>query len=150
MGMVNESTALTQTVTIGEMKVAISANKAQTIHTYTVGDRVKVLVKDYSDYSVYYGVICAFDNFKNLPSITVCYIENKFGKGEMKFASINSQTAEKIEMVPCTHEDKIDVEKGDILERMQAEKDKKQSEIDDIDRKMRYFDKMFGTWFENK
>lgn len=143
-----ESQAL-QTITIGEMKVSISADKAQTTHTYRIGDRVKVLVKDYSDYSVYYGVVCDFDNFKNMPSITVCYIENKYGKGEMKFAAINKQTGDKLEIAPCSPDQRIDIEKGDIIERMQAEIDKKQAEIDDIHRKMNYFDKMFSKWFEN-
>ena len=144
-----DNTALTQTVTIGEMKVAISADKAQTTHTYRVGDRIKVLVKDYSEYNVFYGVVCDFDNFKNLPSITVVYIENKYGKGEMKFAAINTQTGDKFEIAQCSPEQRIDIEKGDIIQRMQQEIDKKQAEIDDIYRKMNYFDKMFGRWFDS-
>ena len=146
----DQNTALTQTITVGEMKVSISRDQAQTTNTYRIGDRVKILVKDYSDYSVYYGIIAAFDNFKNLPSITVCYIENKYGKGEMKFCAINKQMGDKFEIVPCLESDKIDIDQGDIVERMQAEIDKKQAEIEDIHRKINYFNKMFRKWFDPK
>jgi len=132
-------------VEINGVKMEVDLRTARTIDTYKVGDRVKVLVKKYSDnYETHHGVIVAFDNFENLPTITVCYITTGYS-GDLSFAYINSKSKD-IELVACN--DDVLIEKGEVLARLQKQIDLKKAEIEDIERKMRYFEDRFGTWFK--
>ena len=134
-------------VEINGVKMEVDLRTARTIDTYKVGDRVKVLVKKYSDtYETHHGVIVAFDNFENLPTITVCYITTGYN-GDLSFSYINEKN-KAVELVACN--DDIFIEKGEVLARLQKQIDLKKAEIEDIERKMNYFENRFGAWFETE
>ena len=134
-------------VEINGVKMEVDLRTAKTIDTYRVGDRVKVLVKKYSDtYETHHGVIVAFDNFENLPTITVCYITTGYN-GDLSFSYINEKNKD-VELVACN--DDIFIEKGEVLARLQKQIDLKKAEIEDIERKMNYFENRFGAWFETE
>ena len=131
-------------VEIGGVKMEVDTRTAKTIEHYKIGDRVKVLVKGYGDsYSTYHGVIVAFDEFKKLPTITICYIKPGYNV-ELEFVAINAQQ-EDIEI--CAANDDVLVEKGEILAKMDAEINKKLAEVEDIRRKKTYFETRFGQFF---
>lgn len=135
-----------KTIEINGCKFDIDLRTAKQITSYRIGDKVKVLVKNYGNsYNACHGVIIAFDNFNALPTVTVCYITNDYS-GEIKFASINSQTTE-FEIAPCT--DDLLVEKADILARLDREVTRKEAELQDLVRKRNYFLQRFGAYFEN-
>ena len=86
-------------VEINGVKMEVDLRTARTIDTYKVGDRVKVLVKKYSDtYETHHGVIVAFDNFENLPTITVCYITTGYN-GDLSFSYINEKNKAKFKKI---------------------------------------------------
>lgn len=91
------------TIEINGVKMEIDLRHATQIHTdLRIGSKVKVLWKDnYSNHKVYHGVIVGFENFPSLPTIEVCYLKAEYGEPELKFASINSKTAEQYEIVPA-------------------------------------------------
>jgi len=132
-------------IEINGIKMEVDLRTVKKIETYRVGDRVKVLVKRYSEtYETHHGVIVAFDDFKALPTITVCYLSCDYN-GDLTFVSVNSASKD-VEIVACN--DDVLVEKAEVLKRMQAKIDQKKAEIEDIERKMRYFEDRFGAWFK--
>ena len=133
-------------VEIGGVKVEVDLRTAKRVDQFRIGDRVKVLHKQYSSWKSAHGVIVAFDDFVNLPSITVCYFSDDY-KPDLKFVTINAETKD-VEIVACN--DDVLVDKGEILARLQAEIDTKQAEIADIERKRDYFVARFGAWFEEE
>lgn len=133
-------------VEINGVKLEIDTRTARKVDQYRVGDKVKVLVKEYSDnYKTHHGVIVAFDDFTALPTITVCYVKDNYGSTSLEFVYINAKSKD-VELAPCT--DEILITKADVMTRMQAEIDKKQAEVQDLQRKMEFFVKRFGVWFE--
>jgi len=55
---------------------------------YKLGDTVRILVKDYSEFVAYSGIIVAIDDFAKSPSVTVCYFTNGYNP-EVKFKTIS-------------------------------------------------------------
>jgi hypothetical protein len=89
-------------IEINGVKMEIDLRHATQIYTnLKIGSKVKVLVKEYSDCKVYHGVIVGFENFASMPTIEVCYLEANYGEPKLKFASVNSKTSEKVEIVPA-------------------------------------------------
>ena len=89
-------------IEINGVKMEIDLRHAKQVYDeLKIGSKVKVLCKEYSDHKVYYGVIVGFENFPSLPTIEVCYLKTEYGEPELKFASINSKTSEKFEIVPA-------------------------------------------------
>jgi len=138
-----------QIVEINGIKLEIDMRHARKIENYKVGDCVKVLIKKYSDtYETYPGVIIDFDDFQNLPTITVCYVELGYSTAEIKFIAINSKSKEyEIVHLP-DHEKHIDKQRAIDLLDMQVLK--KEEELFEIKRKRAYFIEKFKQSFENK
>lgn len=134
-------------VEINGVKVEVDLRTAKRVDQFKIGDPCKVLVKDYSGYKAHHGVIVSFDEFENLPTITVCYLDGGYSPG-LKFAYINSKT-EDTEIAPAN--DEILVEKADIVEQLDSDIIKKQAELDDLKRKKAYFLNRFGAvWGEEE
>lgn len=90
------------TIEINGVKMEIDLRHATQIHNdLRIGSKVKVLCKEYSEHKIFHGVIVGFENFASLPTIEVCYLKAEYGEPELKFASINSKTSEKYEIVPA-------------------------------------------------
>ena len=134
-----------QTVEINGIKLEVDMRTARRIDTYKIGDRVKVLVKEYQTYKPHPGVIVAFDAFENLPTITVAYVDVNYSKAEIKFVYINSDKPDDAEIAP--YNDDILVDKRHVLDLLDKEIAKKNEEIEDLNRKKVYFNKNFALYF---
>lgn len=89
-------------IEINGVKMEVDLRHAtQVYNELRIGSKVKVLSKEYSGHEVYHGVIVGFENFPSLPTIEVCYFKSNYGEPELKFASINTKSAEKFEIVPA-------------------------------------------------
>lgn len=138
-----------QPIEINGVKLEVDMRTARKIENYKVGDRVKVLVKEYSSYKPFPGVIVAFDMFEKAPTITVAYLDVGYNGAELKFAYINggvgSEDKDQPELAP--YNDDIHVDKADVIDKLDREINKKQLEIEDLERKKVYFLKNFNKYF---
>lgn len=125
------------------VKLEVDLRHAKRIDKFKIGDAVKVLVKEYSDQRVYPGVIVGFENFKDLPTIVVCYL-SKYNS-ELKFNFFNAQS--KDFDITASHDSYIAIEKGDVVENMDRAIIKKEEELADLKRKKQYFLKHFDKYF---
>lgn len=62
-------------IEINGVKLEVDMRYAKRVDELRVGSKVKVLNKEYSSYKVYPGVIVGFEEFDNLPTIVVAYLE---------------------------------------------------------------------------
>lgn len=123
-----------------KMEVDLRTASMKKVEAFKVGDAVKVLINDYSK-SVKPGVIIGFENFKELPSICVAYLDYS----ELKFAHINSNT--KNEIVFSESHDLIN-EKDWILTKMDQDITKKELELNQVKAAKKMFVGLFGKYFE--
>ena len=136
-------------VEINGIKVEVDLRTAKRVDSFKVGDAVKILKKKYSDsYESHFGMIVGFDEFKNLPTIIVAYLNTGSWETPLSFESINAKT-EGIEICPQDPND-IGIAKGDLLAAFDREMTKKEQELREIQRKRKYFVEMFGRYFQKE
>ncbi len=134
-------------VEINGVKLEVDMRDAKTIDSYQVGQNVRVLVKEYGDkYKVHAGVIIGFDEFENLPTISVAYLEIGYDGVEVKFVYINSEIKD-VEIAPAYDLEDIRFKKSDVLEKFHKQIEKRKEDIKDIERKRTYFEKCFEDYF---
>lgn len=135
-------------IEIGGVKLEVDLRHAKVIDTLRVGSRIKVLVKDYADnYKVYPGIIIGFDDFKNLPTVNIAYCKMEYSESTIVFASINAKNESGIQIVADTNEASLEVNKGEVLRKMDRAIDSLKMQIEDIEAKKAFFLNSFGTWF---
>ncbi len=135
-------------IEVNGVKMEIDLRQAKVIDNYKVGDYVKILVKQYSEYRSYIGNIIGFDNFKNTPTIVIAYLKNEYSTASIEFAYYNSESKE-IEITTLNEWD-IPLKKSTILEQFQKEILKKEQEITEMKNKANIFEQLFGKYFEGK
>lgn len=138
------STETFRTVEINGIKLDVDLRTAVRVETLRIGDRVRVLAKSYSGYQVHPGVVVGFDPFLRLPTITVAYING----GSLEIKPINDETKE-LEIVPAL-DDTLLLEREHVVDMMTREIGRKEVELDESRRKLDYFQRMFGRWFESE
>lgn len=129
-------------IEIGGKRCEIDTADIREIHTYRVGDRVKILKKRYSGYESYPGVIVGIEPFEKRPTIVVAYIENVLGlDGTVSFAYIQSESEDEI----------IPLADGDILPNAETIKtyfdrsiEDMQKNVIDMEARRDYFLKQYG------
>ena len=127
-------------------KFEVDLRTAKKVDQFKVGDRVKVLVKQYGDnYRTYPGVIVGIDAFKALPTIVIAYIEALANDGEIKFAYLNAKS-EGIEICPMCEDDILPTRQT-IAMKFDKAIAAKQREIDDIASRKEFFLRQYGTSF---
>lgn len=137
-----------QIVEINGIKMEVDMRHATRIDTMVVGSKVKLLVKsDYGSPEVFSGVVVGFENFKDLPTIIVCYLNVSYNEAKLQFAYINSDSVKKYDMVASV-DDELPINKSDVLSRMEKEIAKKEEEIADLQRKRDFFLQHFSRYFE--
>ena len=139
----------TTIIEIQGVKLEVDLRHAKRIDKFAIGDKVKLLKKKYSDsYEVYPGVIVGFENFRELPTIIIAYLESDYSGAEIKFEHFNKNSKE----VDIVHTDPgyLPLEKSWVIEKMDKEILKKEQEIEDIKRKKAYFLAHFEEYFEIK
>lgn len=140
-----ENTNSVRTVEINGVKLDIDLRTAVRVDTLRVGDRVRCLVKNYSGYAVHPGVVVGFEPFKNLPTISVCYVTPS---GDMQFVALNDETKD-FELVPALDE-VLMLERETVVQMMNREINRKRTELEQAQEKLAYFERMFGRWFESE
>lgn len=138
-----------QIIEINGVKMEVDMRYATRIEHLTVGSRVKCLLKSgYStaEFKVVPGVIVGFEPFQNLPSIIVAYLDIDYSSVGIKFKSYNAQCSD-FEIVADIDNNALEVNKADILGKMEREIDKKKLELEEIQQKRDYFLQNFGCYF---
>lgn len=134
-------------IEVNGIKLEVDLRTATRIDQFKVGDKVKVLKKQYSDsWNSHLGVIAGFDAFKERPTIIVAYITTGYS-GTLEFAYINKDSKD-IEIAAAQDFD-ITYERADIVAQFDKQITQKQNEIKDIEQKKNYFIEKFGKHFEN-
>ena len=132
-------------VEIGGVKVEVDLRTCKVIENYKVGDRVKVLIKNYSGYESHAGVIIGFDDFQKLPTIIIAYLKQSYGSAEIHWCYLNTETKD-IEICPANALDKF-LDKGHALNLFDKEIAKKEAELLDMRNKRSYFEREFSSYF---
>lgn len=133
-------------IEINGIKMEVDLRHAKVIDNFRVGDKVRVLVKQYGDYKAYAGMIVGFDNFVNRPTIIVAYIEpSSYGSDPLKFVYINEDNTE-VEIIAMV-DDFIAADKSVIVDQMDKAIAKHQAEVMEMKAKKAYFLKYFDAYF---
>lgn len=135
-------------IEINGVKMEIDLRQAKVVDNFKVGDTVKVLIKGYSDYKSHVGMIVGFDEFKNLPTIIIAYLNIDYSDTAIKFVYLNNESKD-IEICPINDWD-IPYSKQQIIDKLDKEIIKKEEELREIKSKKELFLSMFGKYFENK
>jgi uncharacterized coiled-coil protein SlyX len=136
----------TRLVEINGVKLEVDLREARTVEQYRVGDKIKVLIKHYGDnFKVNAGMIVQFNNFEQLPTIVVAYIDENYSNAELKFAYINAQTKD-IEICPAG-DDELAISKAFVLDTLSRQITAKQEEIRQLEEKQNYILNKFDAWF---
>lgn len=133
-------------VEINGIKLDVDVENAKVVNEYKVGMNVKVLVKEYSGYVAYPGVITEFVNFKELPTIVIAVFKESYLGVDIEFVYYNTANADKYEIAPsCEHELKINKERA--VDKFNNFIEKKKAEMEDAIAKRDYFIKYFDKHF---
>jgi hypothetical protein len=132
-------------VEIGGVKMEVDMRYAKNIEMYHVGDKVKVLVKEYSNYKSYAGIIVGFDNFQALPTIVLAYLEPGYSETNIKFVYLNAETKD-VELCPMVN-DEILFSKDNALSQFDNAILKVEGELEALRNKRAYFVEAFGKAF---
>lgn len=132
-------------VEINGVKIEVDLRTAKKVQHFKVGDKIKVLCKKYTDYQTYPGIILEFNGFKKLPSMVIAYLDMDYSAADIKFITYNSESKD----VEITHPGKWDVQidKADVIDRLEKEIFKKKEEIKDLENKKSFFLSNFNRYF---
>ena len=134
-------------VEINGTKMEVDMRHAKTIDTYKIGDRVKVLVKQYSDtYNTHYGVVVDFNEFQALPTIVVAYISAGYSEFDVKAVNINSQTKDSAQLAPMVDLE-IPISRVDLEEIICRQIASKERELKALQEKQEYVLRVFDKHF---
>jgi hypothetical protein len=135
-----------QVIEVNGIKMEVDLRHARKICNFKIGDSVRVLVKEYSEFKSYSGVIVGFDSFKNRPTIVVSYLDMAaYSTSPIKFAYINSESAD-VEICPLV-DNYISVEKSDVVSRFDSLIFKAKNELEELLEKKNYFLNNFNKYF---
>jgi hypothetical protein len=134
-------------IEVNGVKLEVDLRHAKRVDELRVGDRVKVLTKGYSDYSVHAGTIVGFEPFAKLPTIIVAYVEKSYQKAEIKFVHFNAQTKD-VELVKAIDDDAIDIDKMNVIQQLDAEVARLRDQIAEVERRKQYFLDNFKAYWE--
>lgn len=131
-------------VEIDGVKVEVDLRTAKRVDSFKVGDNVKILDKEYTDYKVKPGLIVDFAEFQSLPTIVIAVFEEGSWSSapSIKFLYYNEKTSDKVEIVPAT-EDELKVSRDGCIEKFEREIQKKKNEWIDLQNQLDYFKKHF-------
>jgi hypothetical protein len=145
-----ETQKQTHVIEINGVKLEVDLRTAKRIEHLQIGSRVKCLVKKYSDeFEVLPGVIVGFEPFENLPSIVVAYLETDYSSASLKFKSYNARSKD-FEIVADIDHNSLEVNKADIVSKLDRELEKKLAEAEEIKQRKAFFLEKFGIYFADQ
>jgi hypothetical protein len=112
-----------------------------------IGDRVKVMIKGYSAWETYVGVVASFDNYKDLPTFNIVYVDASYSKAEIKTIPYNEESVNVKVSFPDPNAKELDIDKESILSKFDRQIEAKKNELTDLYYMRSYFDKNFGKIF---
>lgn len=133
-------------IEINGVKMEVDLRHAKKIEHYKVGDRVKVLKKEYQSWTEHYGVIVDFAAFGNRPTIEILCVKPHGYSSDMSFVSFNKETSD-IEIAPLNYLDEV-FAKENVVERFNREIEKQETELHAIMKKKELFLRHFAKFFE--
>jgi hypothetical protein len=135
-------------IEINGIKMEVDLRNAKRIDTFKVGDPVKVLDVSNSSYpTIKAGVIVGFAEFQSMPAIEVMVLTNGYQNVDFNFLTITNEEKTKYEIVHYNNYEKI-FTKSNVVDNFQREIDKKKIEIEELERKKKYFVDDFQKAFE--
>lgn len=134
-------------IEINGIKMEVDLRHATRVEEFKIGSKVKVLKKQYENHKVYHGVIVGFDQFKELPTIIVAYLDITYSETKLEFAYINAET-ENVELVLAI-DDTLPINRADVLQKFETERSKLQHSLEELDRKQGYFERHFQLYFND-
>lgn len=142
----NDNNDIRRTIEIGGVKIDVDLRTAVRVETLKVGDRIRVLVKQaYSTrWDICPGVVVGFEPFRSRPTIVICYLQGS----QLVTTPLNEDSAD-IEIVPAL-DDTLMLERDHVVTLLQAEIRQRETALDESRRKLDYFERMFGRWFESE
>lgn len=133
-------------VEINGCKFEVDLSTARKVEDFKLGDKVKILHKQYGDsYKVHPGVIVGFEWFNVLPTITIAYLVLEYKEAKIEFLYFNEKT--KDFEVSHTQNTELLIEPADVMKTMNKEIATMEAQIIEIKRKQSYFLKCFGKYF---
>ena len=147
-GLVTQERAIptTKVIEIGGIKMEVDMRHGKKVEYYKVGTNVRVLVKVYSEYKSYGGVIVGFEEFKELPSILIAYIKVSYGDSSLHFLTYNKETKD-VEIC-LAEENFIPFEKSRVLEALSNSIQTAEEALLEARNKKTYFEKNFDKYFK--
>jgi len=134
-------------VEINGCKFEVDLSMARKVEEFKIGDKVKVLIKGYSDtYDIYPGVIIGFEYFETLPTITIAYLKISYSSAEVCFMYYNKNTKDKEISHPSSDAELL-IQPSDVMTKINKEIAGKEQEIRELKNKQEYFIKNFGQYF---
>jgi len=139
-----------QLIEINGIKMEVDMRTAKTtkINTYKIGDQIKILIKEYSSYKSYPGVIVGFDNYEKLPTIVVAYLDIGYNEVNIKMAYINEEIKDNYELVKAEYDIPL-FEKDSVIEKLDREITSTEQKLSDLKIKRQYFIDKFNNYFDN-
>lgn len=133
-------------IEINGVKMEVDLRTASTIEAYRVGQNVKLLRKDYNNsYRSYPAVIVGFDEFPNMPTIVIAYLESNYSTAGISFAYLNSAT-EDFEICPMNTMEMV-INKNLVLDNLDRTIEAKEREVVEMKSKREYFLRNFEQYF---
>jgi hypothetical protein len=147
-GLVKQETNApsTRVIEIGGIKMEVDMRHVKKVEYYKVGTNIRVLVKEYSEYKSYAGVIVGFEEFKTRPSILIAYLKTSYGDSSLQFLTYNSDT--KDAEICLAEETFVPFEKSRVLECLDNGIQTARAELLEAQNKKAYFEKNFNKYFE--
>lgn len=133
-------------IEINGVKLEVDLRNAKRIDEFKVGDNIKFLRKDYSDYKSLPGVIIAFDHFEKLPTIIIAYIEDSYSECVVKFAYYNAQSKDMEICHMADHERVLDKKRCEDM--LQDKIERLERDLDDLKRKKNFFIEKYNQYFK--
>ena len=135
----------TRVIEINGVKFEVDLRQAVRIEVLKVGQRVRVLTKQYDGYKVSHGVVIGFEPFEKLPTVLVAYVEIGHASCEIKHIAYNAATKD-VEIVASIDSERLDKETAEAnLEKQVAKAEK---DVQDAKDRLAYFRHTFSQCWE--
>lgn len=134
-------------IEINGIKMEVDLRNAKRIDTFKVGDPVKILDMNYTDPQIKAGVIVGFAEFEKHPAIEVMTLDVGYSDADFKFITITNKENSKYELVHYNNYEKI-FTKSNVISNFDRLLEKKKIEIEELERKKKYFIDDFQKAFE--
>lgn len=136
------------TIEINGVKMQVDLRHAKRIDEFRIGDRVKVLTKDYSGFSVHPGTIVGFEPFEKLPTIVIAYVVSSYADIKLEMLHFNASTKD-IELVKAVDDDLVELSRSDAMAAFEKKIAAKEREIAEVREHLEYFERNFARYWEH-